>query len=148
MTQGGGRGLKFYMFSSFFGAAMIAATYAYFNYKYSLFNFIDFSQSAFYSKNNIFAPKEDSYTILVYSSKKDDIKKLLERVEKKEKILAIDLAGNRFENTDDVEYLTAGINTLLPIINKFKINEVPIVFNIEKINKENFKQTSKIESFD
>jgi len=142
------RGLRLYLLSSFFGAAMIAATYAYFNYKFSRFHFIDFDTTMFYTAKDIFVPHEEKYTVIVYSSKKDDPLKLAKRVNEHDHFLALDLSGERPPSTETMTFVTAGINTLLPLINRFSIFSVPVVFDIERVNKKNFKQASKIESFD
>ena len=142
------RGLHSYLLSSFFGAAMIAAAYAYFNYKFSQFHFIDFEKQLYYSTKDIFSPVEDRYTVIVYSSKKDDPVALAKRVTEHGKFLALDLAGSRLTSHEEMIFITAGINTLLPFINRFNIYHVPVVFDIERVKDGNFKQTSKIESFD
>jgi hypothetical protein len=142
------KGLRAYLLSSFFGAAMIAATYAYFNYKFSQFHFIDFDKHLFYSAQDIFVPHDDRYTVIVYSSKKDDLPALLPRVKEHHRFLALDLSGSRPAATDQITFITSGINTLLPVINRFNIYRVPVVFDIERVKDGNFKQASKIESFD
>lgn len=141
------KGFRSYLFSSFFGAAMIAAVYAYFNYKFSQYHFIDFDKTLFYTANDLFVPHEERYTLLVYSSKKDKVEELLARVPEHERLLALDLSGGRFPSEGEIIYITSTINTLLPLINRFKIMEVPVVFDIERVDKNNFKQSSKIESF-
>jgi len=141
-------GLKSYLLSSFFGAAMIAATYAYFNYKFSQFHFIDFDKALLYTKNDIFTPDRDNYTVIVYSSRKDKPKELVKRINEPYHFLAFDLSGERFESTEDMTFVTAGINTILPLVNRFRIYEVPVVFDIERVKNNDFKQVSKIESFD
>lgn len=142
------RGLRAYLLSSFFGAAMIAATYAYFNYKFSQFHFIDFEKQLFYSAKDIFVPEDDHYTVIVYSSKKDDLQTLTRRIKEPYRFLALDLAGSRPAASEKITYITSGINTLLPFINRFNIFHVPVVFDIERVKGGNFKQASKIESFD
>ncbi|MDA7848242.1 hypothetical protein N8972_02005, partial [Sulfurospirillum sp.] len=57
-----GRGQFSLVFASFFGAAMIAAAFAYSNYRYSEYKFLDFEKSIFYTKQDIFSPKHDTYT--------------------------------------------------------------------------------------
>ena len=42
------------LLASFFGAAMIAAAFAYFNYKFSEYKFINFSEWVFYEEKTIF----------------------------------------------------------------------------------------------
>jgi hypothetical protein len=141
------RGLKSYLLSSFFGAAMIAATYAYFNYKFSQFHFIDFDTTLLYTKNDIFVPDKERYTVIVFSSKKDKPELLAKRVNEPNHFLLLDISGERFESSAGMTYVTAGINTILPLINRFRIIEVPVLFEIERVEKGNFKQASKLEFF-
>ncbi len=141
-------GLRLYLLSSFFGAAMIAATYAYFNYKFSQYHFIDFDKELFYTSNDIFVPDSDRYTVIVYSSKKDDPLTLAKRVMEHDRFLFLDLSGTRPASREEETFVTSGINTLLPVINRFNIFHVPVVFDIERVKKGNFKQSSKIGSFD
>jgi len=142
------RSLRSYLLSSFFGAAMIAATYAYFNYKFSQFHFIDFEKQIYYISKDIFIPTEERYTVIVYSSKKDDPVALSKRVTEHGRFLALDLAGSRLSSHKEMIFITSGINTLLPFVNRFNIYHVPVVFDIERVKNGNYKQTSKIESFD
>ncbi len=141
------RGFRSYLFSSFFGAAMIAATYAYFNYKFSQFHYFDFDNEHLYMSRDIFTPEQDDYTVLIYSSKKDDLGRLMKKVNEPHRFLAIDLAGERGEADAQVVRVTAGINTLLPLINRFKIMSVPVVFDIKREKFNRFKQASKLEYF-
>ena len=57
------------LLASFFGAAMIAAAFAYFNYKFSEYKFIDFSEWVFYEDQALFIPTRERYLVLFYSSK-------------------------------------------------------------------------------
>jgi len=76
---------------------MIATAYAYFNYRFSQFNFINFSDFLFYeSKHDLFIPSEPYYHVIIYSSKRDDIDTLLKKLNEEYPILAIDLAQARF----------------------------------------------------
>ncbi len=134
-----------YVFASFFGAAMIALAFGYFNYKYSQYKFINFKETILYTKSNLFEPKEARYIVVVYSSHMGDIDKSLEPLARKNSVLAIDLYQKRREKRDGVVYLTAGTNTLLKIIHRFHIREVPSYFMIEKQNENGlYKQASKI----
>ena len=130
----GRSGLRSYLLSSFFGAAMIAATYAYFNYKFSQFHFIDFEKQLFYTSNDIFSPQDDRYTVIVYSSKKDDPVTLAKRVKDHDRFLLLDLSGIRLTSHEEMIFITSGINTLLPFINRFNIFSVPVVFDIERVD--------------
>ncbi|WP_456451481.1 hypothetical protein [Hydrogenimonas sp.] len=134
-----------YVFASFFGAAMIAAAFGYYNYKYSQYKFINFKETILYTKSDLFTPKEARYIVVVYSSHMGDIDKALEPLAAKHRVLAVDLYQKRRESTPKVVYLTAGTNTLLKIIHRFHIREVPSYFMIEKQNENGlYKQASKI----
>jgi hypothetical protein len=134
---------KSYLFSSLFGAVMIAATYGYFHYKFSKFHFIDFSKSLFYTSDSIFTPKEKNYTVVFFSSKKNKVGIILNKIKTNHKILIIDICGKKYTSSKNVIFLRTNINTLLPIINNFRINEVPIAFNMVKISNQNYKQSTK-----
>jgi len=147
MAAGGRRSLfSFsYVFASFFGAAMIAAAFAYFNYKYSQYKFINFKEMILYTKSQLFVPDKDSYIVVVYSSHMGDIAPAVRKLKRKKSVLAIDLYQQRRENEPGVVYATAGTNTLLKIIHRFHIREVPSYFMIKKQNDEGlYKQDSRI----
>jgi hypothetical protein len=132
-----------YLFASFFGAVMIAGAFAYYNYKFSEFKFFNFKDNVFYTKNDIFIPSHEYYTIMIYSSNMSDREKLTHKIKTKYKILAIDLYQQRFKEENSTIYLTAGMNTLLKIVQNFNIYQVPVVFDIKKFNNVLYKQDSK-----
>lgn len=134
-----------FLFASFFGAAMVASAFAYFNYKFSQYNFIDFSENIFYTKSEIFTPTKEEYIVIIFSSNMQDFKEL-EKYYKDRKILAIDLYQRRFPSTEKVTYISAGMNTLLKFIQRFNIYEVPSIFLIERVKKSNYKQMSMIKT--
>lgn len=124
---------------------MIAAAFAYFNYKYSQYKFINFKETILYTKNQIFEPRKDRYIVVVYSSKMGDIEDALKPLAAKNSVLAIDLYQQRRDNKKGIVYATAGTNTLLKIIHRFHIREVPSYFMIKKQNDNGlYKQDSKI----
>ncbi len=133
-----------YLFASFFGALMIAGAFAYFNYKFSEYKFIDFKKWTFYKKKDIFTPKYDKYLVLVYSSNQITADKVLKKIKTDYPVLAIDLYQRRFEDKKNVEFITSGINTLLKFIQRFNIYEVPSFFIIKKTRGELYKQDSSI----
>jgi hypothetical protein len=137
-----------YLFASFFGALMIAGAFAYYNYKFSEYKFFNFKDNVFYTKNDIFIPNKEYYTIIVYSSNMSDREKLTQKIKTKYKILAIDLYQQRFKEENSTIYLTAGMNTLLKMIQNFNIYSVPVVFDIKKFNNILYKQDSKIQSIE
>jgi len=135
-----------YLFASFFGALMIASAYAYFNYKFAEYKFIDFDKWIFYEKKDVFKPLQEKYIILIFSSHKDNPQKIIEKIKNKTKILAIDIYQKRFKNSKNVIYLTAGIDTLLAFIQRFNIYHVPSLFFIKRVKKSRYKQDSSIET--
>ena len=133
-----------YLFASFFGALMIASAYAYFNYKFAEFKFIDFNKWIFYEKKDIFKPKDEKYIVILFSSRKDNLRKIAKKIKNRYKILAIDIYQKRFENSKKVIYLTAGINRLIAFIQRFNIYTVPSIFIIKRVKNGKYKQDSMI----
>ena len=133
-----------YLFASFFGALMIAGAFAYYNYKFSQFKFFNFKDNIFYQKKDIFVPKEQKYTVVIYSSNMTNPDKLLKKIKTKNKILAIDLYQERFSENNKTIFITSGINTLLKMIQQYNIYSVPVVFDIKKFNNKLYKQDSKM----
>jgi hypothetical protein len=143
----GGRGFSLnYLFASFFGAAMIAGAFAYFNYKFSQYKFIDFREWVFYEKRDIFTPDKDRYFVIVYSSNMQDIDKLLHRVNKKYHIIVLDLYQKRRDRQNGVVYITSGINTLLKFIQRFNIYGVPSGFWLKRHKGLIYKQDSMVKT--
>ncbi|MFK5881624.1 MAG: hypothetical protein QM482_05370 [Sulfurospirillum sp.] len=134
-----------YLFASFFGALMIAGAFAYFNYRFSEYKFIDFGRWIYYEKSDIFIPKAQKYTIVIYSSNMQDINQVLQKINRSNPIIAVDLYQKRRGKKADVIYLTSGMNTLLKLIQRFNIYEVPSAFRIKKFKKLLYKQDSMIE---
>ncbi len=133
-----------YLFASFFGALMIAGSFAYFNYRFSEYKFIDFNNWIYYEKSDIFKPRYDKYFVIVYSSNMQDIDKLLQRVNKNYHIIALDLYQKRRGKKNGVVYITSGINTILKFIQRFNIYEVPSAFWIKKYKNTLYKQDSMV----
>lgn len=124
---------------------MVAAAFFYYNYRFSQFKFIDFSNEILYEKNDIFEPKVDEYTLLIFSSKISNINTLLSKIDQKYPIIAIDVFQKRFENRKNVIFVTTGINRIIKIIQKLNVNEVPVVVGIKRYNKNLFKQDTILE---
>ncbi len=137
-----------YLFASFFGALMIAGAFAYFNYKFSEYKFIDFKKWIFYKKKDIFTPKYDEYAVLVYSSNQIEPKEILKKIKPKYHILAVDLYQRRRESDQNVTFITSGINTLLKFVQRFNIYEVPCIFLIKKEKESLYKQNSRINTLE
>lgn len=134
-----------YVFASFFGAAMVAGAFAYYNYEFSKYKFFDFTETIFYQQSDIFVPKEEKYTILVYSSNMQKSIDLVGKIKDDNTILAIDLYQKRFKEEDSMIHVTSGMNTLLKFIQKFNIYDVPCVFEIKKLKDLRYKQNTQIE---
>lgn len=136
------------LLASFFGAGMIAIAFAYFNYKFQEYKFIDFSQWLVYEKGQIFTPDEERYLVVFYSSKQTGTIENLNKIRPKYKILAIDYYQQDFPSNQHVTYVRSGTNTILKIIQRFNIYKTPSVFIIRKVKEGLYKQDSIIAELD
>ncbi|MBN2817002.1 MAG: hypothetical protein JXQ67_09985 [Campylobacterales bacterium] len=136
------------LLASFFGAAMIAGAFAYFNYKFSEYKFINFKEWIFYEKNKIFEAKEEKYLVVFYSSKEKNTMELLGKTELSLPILAIDYYNNIQANSKQTIYLRSGTKTSLSFIQRFNIYESPSIFIIKKYKDSLYKQDSMIRKLD
>jgi len=132
------------IFASFFGAAMIAGSFAYFNYKFSEYRFIDFKDFVFYEKSDIFTPKEEKYLVVFYSSKYPNAMDTLANTHLHLPIIAIDYYNQVRKNTKNTTFLRSGTKTSLQFIQRFNIYDVPSVFILKKFKKTLYKQDSMI----
>jgi hypothetical protein len=136
------------LLASFFGAAMIAAAFAYFNYKFSEYKFIDFSKTIFYEKSDIFKPTAEKYIVVFYSSKDKTTMDLLAEVDLNLPLLAIDYYNQVRENTKMTTYLRSGTQNSLKFIQRFNIYNSPSIFLIKKQKESLYKQDSMIRKLD
>jgi len=136
------------LLASFFGAAMIAGAFAYFNYKFSEYKFIDFKEWVFYEKNDIFSPTADKYIVVFYSSKEKDTMELLSQTKLKVPILAIDYYNEVRQNSPGTTFLRSGTKNSLSFIQRFNIYESPSIFFIKKSKEQIYKQDSMIRKLD
>lgn len=136
------------LLASFFGAGMIAIAFAYFNYKFQEYKFIDFNKWLLYEKGKIFVPSEEKYLVVFYSSKKSGTVENLNRLRPKYKILAIDYYQQDFKSNEHVTYVRSGTDTILKIIQRFNIYKTPSVFIIKKFKEGLYKQDSIIAQLD
>ena len=127
---------------------MIAAAFAYFNYKFSEYKFIDFKEWVFYEKNDIFIPSEEKYIVVFYSSKEKDTMKKLGQINLNLPILAIDYYNQVRENTAHTTFLRSGTKNSLSFIQRFNIYESPSIFFIKKAKDTLYKQDSMIRKLD
>lgn len=150
MSRKGGKSLLSLstLLASFFGAAMIAAAFAYFNYKFSEYKFINFKEWMFYEKNDIFTPKEDKYIVVFYSSKEPNTMDKLSKINLNIPILAIDYYNKVKKNSKTTIFLRSGTNTSLKFIQRFNIYDSPSIFFINRVKDSLYKQDSMIRKLD
>ncbi|QFR50103.1 hypothetical protein FJR48_10345 [Sulfurimonas lithotrophica] len=136
------------LLASFFGSALIATAFAYFNYKFSEYKFIDFKEWVFYEKSNIFTPKEEKYVVVFYSSRDADTQNKLANTNLNIPIIAIDYYNTVRENSDSTTFLRSGTKNSLNFIQRFNIYESPSIFFIKKTKDTLYKQDSMIRKLD
>jgi len=136
------------LFASFFGAAMVASAFAYFNYKFSEYKFINFNEWIYYTQKDIFVPSEERYMVLFYSSKMGQDEKFINELKPEYPLLAIDMYQQEFENSQNTKYLRTGTNTLLKTIQRFNIYQAPTVFIIKRFKDSLYKQDSMIQKLE
>ena len=136
------------LLASFFGAAMIAAAFAYFNYKFSEYKFINFKEWTFYEKSDVFTPSADKYIVVFYSSREKGTMDKLANTNLNIPILAIDYYNNVRENTQTTTFLRSGTKNSLSFIQRFNIYESPSIFFIKKHKETLYKQDSMIRKLD
>ncbi len=136
------------LLASFFGAAMIAASFAYFNYKFSKYKFIDFKEWTFYEKSNLFTPKAQKYIVVFYSSREKGTMNMLAKTDLHLPILAIDYYNRVRPNTKTTTFLRSGTKTSLAFIQRFNIYESPSIFFIKRTKETLYKQDSMIRKLD
>ncbi len=132
------------VFASFFGAAMIGIAFAYFNFKFAEYKFINFKEWVLYEKSELFVPNQPKYTLLIYNSKTTAPQKILNIKDQEHPVLALDFAQQKFDNVSGITFLTAPTNTLLSIIQRLNIYKVPSVVIIKQSKETLYKQDSMI----
>jgi hypothetical protein len=136
------------LLASFFGAAMIAGAFAYFNYKFSEYKFINFNDFAFYEKSDIFKPNAAKYIVIFYSSKEKKTMDELANLNLHLPILAIDYYNTVRANSKTTTFLRSGTNTSLKFIQRFNIYNSPSIFFIKRVKDSLYKQDSMIRKLD
>jgi hypothetical protein len=136
------------LLASFFGAAMIAAAFAYFNYKFSEYKFIDFKELIFYEKSTLFEPHAEKYIVVFYSSKDPNTMDKLANTNLNLPILAIDYYNETRENSANTTFLRSGTKNSLSFIQRFNIYDSPSIFFIKKSKESLYKQDSMIRKLD
>lgn len=127
---------------------MIAGAFAYFNYKFQEYKFIDFSSWTFYEERELFYPNKDEYIVIFFSSKQADVVKNIRVLQTKLPILAIDMYQQKLVSDAQHIFLRAGSNTLLSFIQRFNLYKVPSIFIIKKTKETLYKQDSMIREID
>jgi len=127
---------------------MIAISFAYFNYKFSEYKFIDFKDWVFYEKNDVFQPTQEKYIVVFYSSKEKGTMQQLADVDLHTPVLAIDYYNNVRENTQTTTFLRSGTKNSLSFIQRFNIYDVPSIFFIKRTKETLYKQDSMIHKLD
>lgn len=130
--------------ASFFGAAMIAGAFAYFNYKFSEYKFIDFKKWIFYEKSDLFTPEKQKYLVVFYSSKQKDSMRFLADINISLPILAFDYYNKVSTNTNTTTFLRSGTNTSLKFIQRFNLYNAPSIFLLKQQKNSLYKQDSMI----
>ena len=149
MAKGGSsRFLVTTVFASFFGAALIAGAFAYFNYKFSEYKFIDFSRFVFYKAEDIFRPDQERYVVIFFSSKIPESAKKIASLELEWPVLAIDYYNSKIKSTKGCIFLRSGTETMLRFIQRFNIYAVPTLFLIKRVDATRYKQDSALREFD
>ncbi|MCR4942749.1 MAG: hypothetical protein K5978_08190 [Campylobacter sp.] len=133
-----------YIFGSFFGAAMIAIAFAYNDYRFSRYKFINFSDFVLYEKTDIFEPKHENYLLVLFSSRQMDIQKVLSNLETSLPILAVDIYQQRLDSNSSMNYVSTDINSILKLINLLNIKHIPSAVEIQRQKNGVYKQDSKI----
>jgi len=136
------------LLASFFGAVMVAGAFAYFNYKFSEYKFIDFKDWAFYEKSDIFLPKADKYIVVFYSSRNKGSMEKLAKLNLNNPIIAIDYYNQIHKNSKTTTFIRSGTDTSLKFIQRFNIYEVPSIFFIKRVKESLYKQDSMIRKLD
>ena len=127
---------------------MIAGAFAYFNYKFSEYKFINFKNWSFYEKSDLFTPTKDRYIVVFYSSRNRGSMEKIAKLNLNNPILAIDYYNQVRPNTKLTTFIHSGTNTSLKFIQRFNIYEVPSIFFIKRIKDTLYKQDSMIRKLD
>ena len=122
---------------------MVAAFFFYYNFKFKEYKFIDFNKITLYTKNDIFIPKSDEYYLVLFSSKMENLNYILNQIPKDKPILVVDFFQKR-ANYPNVIYTSAGINTIIKLIQYLNIYNVPVMLKIKRYHKNLYKQDSPL----
>lgn len=117
------------------GVIIAALAYYYYDSHYTRFVKVNFDDWVLYTNNALFAPKDERYLLVFYSSNVPEQEQFLKALPRSVDavIVAIDFAQNRdLVSTSDIIYVTSGINTLLHYTQHFRIRHVPTIVEVYK----------------
>ena len=133
-----------YVFASFIGAALVAGVFAYNNYRFSRYKFVNFNELVFYEQAQIFAPKDDKFLLVVFSSNQSNWREILKISTKDLKIVAVDLLQKRVHNDGNINFVASDINTILKLMHVLNITSLPASVELKAQKGGIYKQDSKI----
>ncbi|CAD7288666.1 hypothetical protein LMG8286_01434 [Campylobacter suis] len=136
-----------YIFGSFIGAAMIAVVFAYNNYRFSRYKFVDFSNIILYKKSDIFEPSAEKYLLVVYSSNQNSQDQIFSNISTDLPIVAVDIMQKRAESNASVSFVSSDINTILKLMNTLNITQLPSSVELVQNSDKIYKQDSAINKF-
>lgn len=132
--------------STFFAVFFVACAYFYFQYSYTKLVNVNFDEWVLYQGEGIFTPSSDRYTLYFYNSQSKEQKEWLERasIPSEKPVVAIDIYQYKEPSTqENLIFASAGINTILHYIHRFKITELPAVVEIERKSVHLYRQSAK-----
>ena len=132
------------VFASFIGAALVAGVFSYNNYRFSRYEFVDFSVLTFYEKSEVFVPEDDKFLLVVFSSNQSDWREILKISNKNLKIVAVDLLQKRAPSEGNITFIASDINTVLKLMNTLNISSLPASVELKLQKGRIYKQDSKI----
>lgn len=133
-----------YVFASFIGAALVAGVFAYNNYRFSQYKFVNFNELVFYEQAQIFAPQDDKFLLVVFSSNQSNWREILKTSTKDLKIVAVDLLQKRAPSEGNINFVASDINTILKLMNVLNITSLPASVELKAQKGGIYKQDSKI----
>ncbi|MGP1486022.1 MAG: hypothetical protein ACTTJC_08085 [Campylobacter sp.] len=132
------------VFASFIGAALVASVFAYNNYRFSQYKFVDFSSLIFYEMSKIFEPNDKEFLLVIFSSNQTNWREILKISNKNLNVVAVDLFQKRTTNEENLRFITSDINTILKLMNTLSITNLPSGVEMKLQNNKIYKQNSKI----
>ncbi|WP_230057178.1 hypothetical protein [Campylobacter suis] len=126
---------------------MIAVVFAYNNYRFSRYKFVDFSNIILYKKSDIFEPSAEKYLLVVYSSNQNSQDQIFSNISTDLPIVAVDIMQKRAESNASVSFVSSDINTILKLMNTLNITQLPSSVELVQNSDKIYKQDSAINKF-